>query len=61
MNLLEDLDVCDREITRYEVKSNFIPMIDKMEHLEESADPTDPSMMIHRQMPGAAIVIFLKD
>ena len=48
MNLLEDLDVCDREITRYEVNSNFIPMVDKMEHLEESADQTDSSMMSHK-------------
>ena len=36
-------------------------MVDKMGHLDQSADPTDPSMMSHKQMPGVAIVIFLRE
>ena len=61
MNLLKDQEVCEREITRNEMNSKFIPMTDKKRHLEQSAYPTDPSMMNHKQMAGVAIVIFLKE
>ena len=60
MNLLKDQNVSEREITKYELNSKFIPMVDKMRHLEVSADQTDPSMMCHKQMPGVAIEIFLR-
>ena len=36
MNLLEDLDVCDREITGNEINSKLIPKVDEMSHLEKS-------------------------
>ncbi len=60
MNLMEDLYLSEHEITKNETDSKFIPLVDKMRHLEKSADPTDPSMMSHKQMSGAAIVIFIK-
>ena len=60
-NILEVLDVCEREITRNEMNSQFIPMDDKMGHLEQSANQTDPSMMSHKEMSGVAIVNFLKE
>ncbi len=60
MNLLVDRYICEREITKNETDSKFIPLVDKMRYLGQTADPTDPSMMTHKQMPGAAIVIFLR-
>ena len=61
LELLEYHSICERQITWNYINSKFMLMVDKMGYLEQSADLTDPSMMSHRQMPGAAIVIFLRE